>query len=116
VDYLTETIISIIEKPVAETFYHITSNNPESMVRLASYTKRFLNITGIEVVIGTSGADEMRNPPEELFDYFIKAYQPYISDKRIFIRENTDKATCGVLPPDLGYEIFPEVHGFCCFC
>jgi nucleoside-diphosphate-sugar epimerase len=112
VDYFTETIISIIEKPVAETFYHITGNNPESMVRLASYTERFLNITGIEVVIGTSGADEMRNPPEELFDHFIKAYQLYISDKRIFIRENTDKATCGVLPPDLGYEIFQKCMAF----
>jgi nucleoside-diphosphate-sugar epimerase len=73
VDYFTETIISIIEKPVAETFYHITGNNPESMVRLSSYTDRFLNITGVEVVISTSGADEMRNPPEELFDHFIKA-------------------------------------------
>jgi hypothetical protein len=54
----------------------------------------------------------MRNPPEELFDHFIKAYQLYISDKRIFIRENTDKATCGVLPPDLGYEIFQKCMAF----
>jgi nucleoside-diphosphate-sugar epimerase len=93
VEYFTETILSIIKKPITETFYHITSNNPESMVRLASYTERFLNITGIEVVIGTSDLDEMRNPPEEFFDHFIKAYRPYISDKRIFRRENTDKAT-----------------------
>jgi len=112
VDYFTETILSIMEKSVTETFYHITSNNPENMVRLASYTERFLNITGIEVVIGTSGADEMRNPPEELFDHFIKAYRPYISDKRIFMRENTDRATCGALPPDLSYEIFQRCMAF----
>jgi nucleoside-diphosphate-sugar epimerase len=112
VDYFTETILSIIEKPVTETFYHITGNSPESMVRLASYTERFLNITGIEVVIGTSGLDEMRNPPEEFFDHFIKAYRPYISDKRFFIRENTDKATCGVRPPDLSYEIFQRCMTF----
>jgi nucleoside-diphosphate-sugar epimerase len=112
VEYFTETILSIIKKPITETFYHITGNNPESMVRLASYSKRFLNITGIEVVIGTSGAYEMRNPPEEFFDHFIKAYRPYISDKRFFRRENTDRATRGVLPPDLSYEIFQRCMSF----
>ena len=56
-------------------------------MRLVSYTERFLNITGIKVVIGTSGADDMRNPPEELFNHFIKLYRPYISDKRIFMRK-----------------------------
>ena len=112
VDYFTETILSILEKPVSETFYHITSNNPESLVRLVSYTERFLNITGIKVVIGASGAHEMRNPPEELFNHFIKAYRPYISDKRIFLRENTDRATRGALPPDLSYEIFQRCMAF----
>jgi nucleoside-diphosphate-sugar epimerase len=112
VDYFTEAILSIIEKPVTETFYHITGNNPESMARLVSYTERFLNITGIEVVVGTSGADEMRNPPEEIFDHFIKAYRPYISDKRIFIRDNTDRATGSVLPPDLDFEIFQRCMAF----
>jgi nucleoside-diphosphate-sugar epimerase len=112
VDYFTDTFLSIIENPVTETFYHITGNNPESMVQLASYSKRFLNITGIKVVIGTSGAYEMRNPPEEFFDHFIKAYRPYISDKRFFRRENTDRATRGVLPPDLSYEIFQRCMTF----
>ena len=112
VDYFTETILSILENPVPESFFHITGNNPESMVRLASFTERFLNIRGIEVVIGTSGADAMRNPPEELFDYFIKAYRPYISDRRVFRRENTDRAICGALPPDLSYEIFRRCMAF----
>jgi nucleoside-diphosphate-sugar epimerase len=112
VDYFTETILSILEKPETETFYHITGNNPERMARLVSYTERFLNIHGIEVVIGTSSAEEMRNPPEELFDHFIKAFRPYISDKRVFMRENTDRATSGALPPDLSYEIFQRCMAF----
>jgi len=112
VDYFTETVLSIIEKPVTETVYNITSSNPESLARLVSYTERFLHITGIKVVIGTSGADEIRNPPEELFNHFIKAYRPYISDKRIFMRDNTDRATGGALPPDLSYEIFQRCMAF----
>jgi hypothetical protein len=84
------------------------------MLRLASYTERFLNITGIEVVIGsgTSDLDETKNPPEELFDHFIKAYRPYISDQRRFRRENTDRATSGALPPDLSYDVFQRCMSF----
>jgi len=112
VDYFTKTVLSIIEKPISGTFYHITSNNPENMERLAAYTQRLLNITGIEVVIGTPGSDETRNAPEELFDHLIKPYMPYISDKRIFKRENTDRVTCSAYPPDLSYEIFEKCMAF----
>lgn len=112
VDYFTKALLSILEKPATGTFYHITSNKPESMQMLTSYTERFLKIAGVEVVIGTSDADEMRNPPEELFHHFIKAYRPYISDRRSFRRENTDRATCCALPPELSYEIFERCMAF----
>jgi len=112
VNYFTETILTIIDQPSIETFYHITTNNPETMENLASYTERFLNITGLEVVIGTPSVDEMRNPPEELFDFFIREYRPYISDRRIFMRTNTNMATHGSLPTDLSYEIFQRCMAF----
>ncbi|MEI6749140.1 MAG: SDR family oxidoreductase [Bacteroidota bacterium] len=106
VNYFTETLLTLIEKPANGKYYHISSNNPVSMATLVAYTRRFLNISGIEVVIGMPGSEEMRNPPEELFDHFIKAYRPYISDKRTFRRTNTDNETGGSLPPDLSYEVF----------
>ena len=106
VNYFTETFFSIMEKSEPDSFYHITSHNPETLKQLVLYTQRFLNVTGIKVIIGKSGADEMRNPAEELFDHFIKVYRPYLSDKRIFMRDNVDKATGGILPPDFTYEIF----------
>ncbi len=112
VNYFTETILSIIDNPTTETFYHITTDNPETMENLTLYTKRFLNITGIEVIVGTACTDEMRNPPEELFDFFIREYRPYISDRRLFMRENTSIATQGALPPDLSYNIFQQCMAF----
>lgn len=112
VDYFTKSVLSIIEKKETEPYYHITNNNPQSFERLLSYTERFLNINGIKVLIGDSGAHEMRNPPEELFDHFIKPYLPYISDNRIFIRENADRVACGALPPDFSYEIFQKCMAF----
>lgn len=112
VNYFTEALFSIIEKPSTGTYYHITSDNPQTMANLAAYTERFLNICGIEVVTGTPSADELRNPAEELFDYFIREYRPYISDRRIFTRENTNRVLPGVFPPDLSYEIFERCMNF----
>lgn len=112
VNYFTHTVLSILEKPITETFYHITNNSSVTMATLAAYTELFLNITGVEIVIGTSSDDEMRNSPEELLDHFIRPYLPYISDRRVFLRENTSMATCGALPPDLSYEIFQRCMSF----
>lgn len=112
VDYFLKTILSILENPVPETVYHISSNNPVNMAQLASYTERYLNITGIEILVGSPGSDEIRNPPEELMDQFIRPYLPYISDKRFFLRYNTDKAVSGSLPPDMNYEIFRKCMDF----
>lgn len=112
VNYFTETVLSILEKPITETFYHITNNSSVTMATLAAYTERFLNITGVEIVIGTPIDDEMRNSPEELLDHFIRPYLPYISDRRVFLRENTNMVTGGALPPDLSYEIFQRCMSF----
>lgn len=112
VNYFTEALFSIIEKPSTETYYHITGNNPQTMANLVTYTERFLKISGIEVVIGTPSADELRNPAEELFDYFIREYRPYISDRRIFASENMKRAFPEIVPPDLSYEIFERCMNF----
>lgn len=112
VNYFTEALFSIMEKPASETYYHITSNNPQTMAKLVTYTERFLNLTGIEVVIGNPSAAELRNPAEELFDYFIKEYRPYISDRRIFISENMNRVFPEVVPPELSYEIFERCMNF----
>jgi len=106
VEYFTSTVLKILEKPESGTIYHITGKNPPNLERLALYSQKFLDITGIEVITGTPVSDDARNPAEELFDHFIKPYIPYIADKRIFTRNNTDRATLDLLPPDLSYEIF----------
>lgn len=112
VDYFTAAMLAILAKPESGAYYHITSHRGESMTRLAAFTERFLNVSGIEVIAGAAGMAEMRNPPEELFDHFIRPYRPYISDRRTFQRENTDRATGGALPPDFSYEIFRRCMAF----
>jgi nucleoside-diphosphate-sugar epimerase len=115
VNYFTEALFSIIEKPSNGRYYHITSSKPQTMVNLVSFTERFLNIRGIEVVTGTSSVNGLRNPAEELFDYFIREYRPYISDRRVFISENFNRDNPGVVPPYLSYEIFERCMSYAVF-
>ena len=112
VDHFTAAFLAILERPGSGTFFHIASHRPAAMAQLAAFSERFLGLTGIEVVVGASGAEAMKNPPEELFDLFIKAYRPYIADQRVFARENTDRATGGSLPPDFSYTIFQKCMAF----
>ena len=112
VNYFTSTVLTIIEKPIDRTIYQITCNNPKNLEELTLFTQRLLNITGLEVVIGTPGPDEPRNPHEEFFDHLINPYLPYIADRRYFLRENTDRATSNSHPPDFTYEIFKRCMAF----
>ena len=82
------------------------------MATLIEYTRMFLNIEGADVIVGENCRGACSNPAEELFDHFIKAYIPYISDKREFHRENTDQLTGGVQSPEMTYEVFERCMAF----
>ena len=112
VNYFTEALLSILDHPSDGTYYHLTSSNPPTMADLVAYTRRFLNISGVEVVIGKPSDEELKNPAEELFDYYIREYKPYISDKRTFAGENMNRFHPGVVPPYLSYEIFERCMSF----
>lgn len=112
VDYFTRAFMSIIDRSVPAGIYHITTGTPSTMEQLASFTEQFLCIKGIEVICGSPAPEELRNPAEELFDHFIEAYRPYLSDRRNFLRGNTDAVTDGLIPPVLTYEIFKKCMSY----
>ncbi len=106
VDYFTAATLAILDGPENGAIYHVASRRPAAMAQLTAFSARFLGLSGIEVIHGAAPAAETRNPPEELFDYFIRPYRPYISDRRVFLRENTDRATGAMDPPDFDYDVF----------
>ena len=106
VDYFVDAVMSVIEHPASNTFYHIASDSPLTMDTLAVYTRRLLKVKGVEVVYGTPDDSVPRSSIEDLFDRFIDPYRPYLSDVRMFERKNTESATGGSAPPELTYEIF----------
>ena len=112
VNYFTETFFAIINQPLTKEYYNITSDYPKSMATLIEYTKNFFNIEGVDVVVDENYKGGVRNPAEELFDHFIKAYIPYISDERVFCRDNTDNLTSDTQSPEITYDVFDRCMTF----
>jgi nucleoside-diphosphate-sugar epimerase len=106
VDYFAAAAMAIIATPTAGRIYHISSDTPTDMETLASYSERFLLLKGLQVVYHLPDPNTSCNPPEELFDHFLKPYYPYLSDKRCFEKKNTDEVTGSLAPPELSYDIF----------
>lgn len=112
VNFFTDAFMQIISRPIHKKIYHVTSGSPATMRQLASYTGKFLHINGLEVICPSGESKELRNPAEELFDHFIEAYRPYLSDRRTFRMDNTNAVTGSMLPPVLTYEIFERCMSY----
>ncbi|ACM19326.1 oxidoreductase, SDR family [Geotalea daltonii FRC-32] len=105
VDYFVAATLAIIEAANTDNIYHLTNGQPSTTEELAEYCERFLNIRGLEITYGQDTRYEP-SPAEELFNRFIEPYRPYLSDLRIFDRQNTDRDSANPVPPHFNYDIF----------
>ena len=112
IDYFVSATLSIVERPVSGTIYHVTSDAPKTTDELALYCESFMRMKGIEMVYGGPSNGNALNPAEALFDRFIQPYRPYLADTRIFDRRNTDLVSAGLKPPDLTYDIFERCMNY----
>ena len=106
VNYFTHSVLKIIETKPSGDIYHITSDTPSDIKTLLKYIEDFLLVKGLEADFSMTDNSTTRNPPEELFDHFIKPYLPYLSDRRLFERKNIQKISGGPPPPEISYKIF----------
>jgi Putative dehydrogenase domain of multifunctional non-ribosomal peptide synthetases and related enzymes len=108
VDYFVNATIKIIARASPGGIYHLTNNSHTKLESIAEYNERFMKIRGVEIIYGKPVDNDLRNPVEELFDRFVEPYRPYLSDIRIFERENTDILTDNLQPPVFSFEIFEK--------
>ncbi len=106
VNYFVEATLHIIENAQPGGIYHLSNKTPVQLGEIVSYNEPFMKMKGVEIVYGDSPGRGDRNPAEELFDRYIKAYLPYMHDSRYFDRTNTDKATSNLQPPTFTRVIF----------
>ena len=108
VDYFVNATMKIIARASPGGIYHLTNNSHTKLESIAEYNEQFMKIRGVEIIYGKPVDNGLRNPVEELFDRFIEPYRPYLSDNRIFERENTDILTDNLHPPVFSFKIFEK--------
>jgi nucleoside-diphosphate-sugar epimerase len=106
IDYFVAATLSIMGDPEDRMIYNVTSDAPKTVEEIVWYCESFLRIRGIEIVYGNPSDGTPLNPADALFNKFIYPYRPYLSDRRIFDRSNTNRATSGAAPPALTYAVF----------
>jgi nucleoside-diphosphate-sugar epimerase len=106
VDYFVNTTMRIINKACSGGIYHLTNNSCTKLEVISTYIEHLMKIKGVEFIYGTTANDVLQNPAEELFHRFMAPYRLYLSDTRVFDRENTDIITDHIHPPEFTYEIF----------
>jgi len=116
VDYFVESTMRIVEHPVSEGIYHLTSDNPPDMATLTEYTERFLGVRGIRILSDPAQRTHEPNPVEELLGRYIEPYRPYLSDMRIFDRSRINNITVGLINPTFTYEIFERCMAYAVAC
>jgi nucleoside-diphosphate-sugar epimerase len=111
VDYFVSAALRIFERAESGAICHLTSDTPKTLDDLVGYCQEFLKITGIEVVDGSSDVVRL-TPPEALLHHFLAPYESYLADTRCFDRSQTLRATGGLAPPELTYEVFQRCMGY----
>ncbi|GAO27801.1 SDR family oxidoreductase [Geofilum rubicundum] len=106
VNYFVEATLRIIKNAHPGGIYHLSNTAPVKMETVISFSKQFMKMKGVEMAYAISPQNNHRNPAEELFDRFVKAYLPYMHDNRQFDRTNTDAATSHLQPPAFTNAVF----------
>ncbi|HMK66716.1 MAG TPA: SDR family oxidoreductase, partial [Thermodesulfobacteriota bacterium] len=108
IDYLVDAFLEIMETCLEGGLFHIVNRRLVGLRELADYTRRFFNLEGIEVVPPGSLDGVPKNGLEVLFDGYLEAYQPYMTDTRRFENEKARKilAPKHIECPDFDFDLF----------
>lgn len=110
IDFAVNGCMAIMENSLDGGIFHLVSREPSTLEDLIIFGERFFNVTGYKSVPTEEFVGQPRNALENLFDSFIRVYEPNFHDDRIFddtqARGILDKnnVTC----PGLDYEIFSK--------
>jgi len=108
VNYFTRVFMHLMMNELEGNVFHITGREPLTLAQVIDYTRRFLNITGLEAAPAEAFSSDPRNGLEILFQSYTEAYHPYMQDTRLFSTRNTDgllKST-GIRCPAFDYSVF----------
>jgi nucleoside-diphosphate-sugar epimerase len=110
VDFFVKAFMEIMDTCLEGSVFHIVNERPKGIDELVEYTARYFDIEGIRAVHTEDFDRGSRNGLEILFDTYVDAYKPYMTDSRTFSNDKTrsilekKNITC----PDLDYQLFAK--------
>ncbi|MFW6373587.1 MAG: SDR family oxidoreductase [Thermodesulfobacteriota bacterium] len=108
VNYFTRVFIHLMMNELEGDIFHISGAEPIPLARVIAYSRRFLNLSGLEPAPSEDFSTFPRNGLELLFQSYTKAYRPYMQDTRRFSTQKTAallKGT-GICCPAFDYSVF----------
>lgn len=118
IDFFVRAFAAIREEALDGGIFHLVNPRPKKIERIIDYGQRLFRIRGIEVC-GSARSDlQTRNSLEVLFDSYLEAYRPYMSDSRTFAMERAGSLLekRGIRCPDLNYQIFARCMTYAVEC
>jgi len=84
IDYLCNAFTALMEECLTGDIFHIINPIPTALDQIIDYGKKMFRIEGLRPVTPQQYENQPANGLEILFENYIKLYQPYINDTRVF--------------------------------
>ncbi|OPY78194.1 MAG: Linear gramicidin synthase subunit D [Syntrophorhabdus sp. PtaU1.Bin153] len=110
VDYFVEAFMAIMEDCLEGGIFHIVNTRTRPIEEIIDYVRRLFRVAGIRVVPCEDRANLPRNGLEVLFDHYIRVYEPYIRDTRIFENSRAEAILKkrNIACPEFDYDAFSK--------
>jgi len=114
VDYFTGAFIALWEEAPDGGIFHIVSGRAKRIEEIVDYGSRLFRLAGIRTCAREEFLKIPKNSLEMLYDSYVEAYGPYMTDTRIFDTAKSRpllerrKLVC----PDFAYDVFAKCMTF----
>ena len=114
VDYFVTAFMAIFNESINGGVYHIVNEQYIKVEEIVEYTKRLLNIEGIEVCDPKEFSEKPKNSIEIMYEKLTNMYLPYFFDLRRFDATNTNKilSKYNIKCPEFDYNLFEKIINY----
>jgi nucleoside-diphosphate-sugar epimerase len=108
IDFLVDACLAIMEDCLDGGIFHLVNGRENTLDELLIYMRRFLKLSGIQLVPRGHLDHEPRNAVEKLVSGYMDVYQPYFFDDRTFDWARAERvlARNRIACPRLDYHLF----------
>lgn len=118
IDFFVRAFAAIREDALDGGVFHLVNPRLKKIEEVIAYARRLFRMRGIEARYDAKSGLQPRNALEVLFDSYLEAYRPYMTDARTFAMERAGAVLerRGVSFPDFDYHIFSRCMTYAVEC